>query len=230
MEGRVDVAKVGVILSGCGVFDGSEIHEAVCLLLVLDQSGADVVCMAPNKLSADVIDHWAQKPMAEKRNVLVESARIARGKVVDLAQVDPADFDAFILPGGFGAAKNLCDFAMSAENCRVDPQVARVLRGAQSLGKPIGLACIAPVIAARLFGETLKPSLTIGHDSATAGKIDAMGARHRAVDATDVVVDEQNRLVTTPCYMEAKRISEAFDSIQKMVAKVLEMVQQPVRV
>jgi enhancing lycopene biosynthesis protein 2 len=221
------MARVGVILSGCGVFDGSEIHEAVSTLLALDQAGAEAVCMAPNKPAADVIDHLAKKPTGEKRNVLVESARIARGSIVDLATVKAADFDAFILPGGFGAAKNLSDFAAAGENCKVDPEVARVLRSSQSAGKPIGLACIAPVIAAQLFGKDLKPTLTIGHDSGTANKINAMGAKHQATDVDDIAVDEAHRIVTTPCYMEAQRIRDVYAGIEKLVAKVLELAAEP---
>ncbi len=221
------MAKVGVILSGCGVFDGSEIHEAVCTLLALDQAGAEVVCMAPNKPAADVIDHFAKKPTQERRNVLVESARIARGAIVDLATVKETDFDAFILPGGFGAAKNLSDFASTGENCQVDWEVARVLRAAQSAGKPIGLACIAPVIAAQLFGKELKPTLTIGHDAGTAAKINAMGAKHQATDVDDIAVDEVHRIVTTPCYMEAQRIRDVYTGMEKLVAKVLELAAEP---
>jgi enhancing lycopene biosynthesis protein 2 len=221
------MAKVGVILSGCGVFDGSEIHETVCALLALDQAGAEVVCMAPNKPAAEVIDHLAKKPVGEKRNVLVESARIARGAIVDLATVKVTDFDAFILPGGFGAAKNLSDFAFIGENCKVDEDVARVLRAAQSAGKPIGLACIAPVIAAQLFGKELKPTLTIGHDPSTAAKINAMGAKHQATDVEEIAVDETHRIVTTSCYMEAQRIRDVYAGMEKLVAKVLELAAEP---
>lgn len=224
------MAKVGVILSGCGVFDGSEIHEAVCTLLALDQQNATVTCMAPNKTASDCIDHLHKKPTGEKRNVLVESARIARGEIVDLAEVDANQFDAFILPGGFGAAKNLSDFAFMGENCHVDPQVARVLRDAQQQGKPIGLACIAPVIAAKLFGKDLHPALTIGLDETTAEKMTAMGAKHQPVDVSQVIVDEAHRIVTTPCYMEARRITEVYTGIEKLVGKVLELVNQPAAV
>jgi enhancing lycopene biosynthesis protein 2 len=222
------MVKVGVILSGCGVYDGSEIHEAVCTLLALDQHNAEATCLAPNKLSMDVVDHLAQKPMAEKRNVLVESARIARGKILDLANVRGSDFDAWILPGGFGAAKNLCDFAIAGEKCSVDPDVARVLNEARSAGKPIGLACIAPVIAAQLFGQEFHPAMTIGHDPGTAEKINAMGAKHISKDVDQIAVDETHRLVTTPCYMEAKRIRDVYTGIEKLVGKVLELASTPV--
>lgn len=224
------MAKVGVILSGCGVFDGTEIHEAVCVLLALDQRGAKVQCMAPRKHSRDVIDHLAKKPQEEIRDVLVESARIARGDVIELAKVKGGEYDAFILPGGFGAAKNLCSFAADGENCAVDPDVARVLQEAHRAGKPLGFACIAPVIAARIFGESNAAAVTIGHDEETASKIEMMGARHIECDADDIVVDETNKIVSTPCYMEAKSIGQVYSGASKLVDKVLELAKHPATV
>lgn len=223
------MVKVGVILSGCGVFDGSEIHEAVCILLALDQRGAKIQCMAPNK-SAAVVNHLAKSPGAGERNVLEESARIARGEVIDLAKVMVADYDAFIFPGGFGAAKNLCTFATEGENCSVDPHVAKLLQEAHQAGKPIGLACIAPVIAAKVFGKTVRPTVTIGHDKGTATKIEAMGAVHAAHDVDEIAIDKKNRIVTTPCYMEAQRISEIYVGADKLVEAVLAMVAHPASV
>lgn len=221
--------KVGVILSGCGVFDGSEIHEAVLALLCLDEQGAEVQCIAPRK-PLDVIHHATKKPTGEKRDVFEESARIARGDLVDLAKVKAEDFDAFVLPGGFGAAKNLSTFATEGENCSVDPQLARLLQDAHRLGKPIGLACIAPVIAAKVFGKSVRPRLTIGRDASTAVKIEQMGARHESRDVQDVAVDEKNRIVTTPCYMEAKSIREVRAGMDKLVEEVLRLSREPAAV
>ncbi len=219
------MTKVGVILSGCGVFDGSEIHEAVSVLLSLDRHGAEVQCLAPNT-QLDTIDHLTQEPTGEKRSVLVESARIARGDVTDLANVNGADFDAIVLPGGFGAAKNLCTFAMEGAECSVDPETERVLREAMAAGRPIGFACIAPAIGAKVFGDK-HPALTIGHDAGTAGGLEAMGAAHVACDTTDIVVDEAKRIVSTPAYMEGKRIRDVYEGIDKMIARVLEFAQAP---
>lgn len=212
--------RVLVILSGSGVYDGSEIHEAVCILLHLDRHGAEVTCAAPDIDQLHVIDHLRGEPTDERRNALVESARIARGHAVDLASLRGADFDAVVLPGGFGAAKNLCDFAVNAERCTVNEQVERVLREAHGAGRPIGLACIAPVIAARLFPTV---TVTIGTDESTAAAIGAMGATHasRAPDA--ICTDEANRIVTTPAYMSAHRISEVYAGIGKMIDAVMEM-------
>ena len=138
------MAKVGVLLSGCGVFDGSEIHEAVLTLLTLDRAGAEIVCMAPNMDQAHVINHLTQEVMNEKRNVLVESARIARGEIKDLQEVQAPDIDALIIPGGFGAAKNLSDFAFKGTAATVHPEVERLLNDMVAAGKPVGAICIAP--------------------------------------------------------------------------------------
>ena len=154
--------KVGVVLSGCGVYDGAEIHESVLTLLALDRAGAEAVCLAPDVAQRHVVNHLTGQPAeGETRNVLVEAARIARGKVRSLAGFDAGTLDALVLPGGFGAAKNLCDFAFRGADCEVHPEVARVVRAVHAAGKPVGAVCIAPVILARLLGAE-SPQLTIG--------------------------------------------------------------------
>lgn len=220
------MAKIGVILSGCGVQDGSEIQEAVLLLLAIDRAGAEAVCFAPDKAQADVVDHLAGKATGEKRNVLVEAARIARGKIRPLREARAKDLAAAALPGGFGAAKNLCTFATEGPDCSVDAEVARFLKEMRAAGKPIGAACIAPVILARLFGEQ-KPTLTIGDDAGTAKAIEAMGGRHQNAPVTGVVVDRERRLVTTPCYMYPARVSEIAEGMDKLVKAVLELARTP---
>ncbi|MBI4678026.1 MAG: isoprenoid biosynthesis glyoxalase ElbB [Elusimicrobia bacterium] len=214
--------KIGIILSGCGVKDGSEIHEATLLLLAIDKAGATALCFAPDKDQADVVDHVTGKAAREKRNVLVESARIARGEIRDLREAKTDELDAVILPGGFGAAKNLCSFAEEGAQCQVDPEVARVLRGMRQAGKPIGAACIAPVLLARLFGSD-KPVLTIGSDPGTARAVESMGARHEVALVTGVSVDPALRLATTPCYMLATRISQIAEGMENLVKAVLEL-------
>lgn len=214
------MAKVGVILSGCGVMDGSEIHEAVLVLLSLSQRGATYQCMAPDKPVA-AINHVTKKPEKEPRNVFAEAARIARGEIVKLSEVTGDQYDAFILPGGFGAAKNLCTFAAEGSGCETDPDVERVLQEAHQARKPLGFACISPVIAAKVFGSE-KPKLTIGRDDETAAGITAMGAEHVTCDVKDIVADETHRIVSTPAYMEAKNLTELHVGIDKLVAQVLE--------
>ena len=216
--------NVGVVLSGCGVYDGSEIHEAVLTLLALDRAGADIKCLAPDITQMHVIDHLEGHEVAhEKRSVLIESARIARGNIDALAGCDVGELDAVILPGGFGAAKNLCDFAVNGINLSVDPVVNDFLIECNEAGKPLGFICIAPVIAAKVFGSK-KPVLTIGDDPDTASAIENLGAKHKDCPADDCIVDKRNKIVTTPAYMLAGSIREAADGIEKLVEEVLALV------
>ncbi|MEX0876068.1 MAG: isoprenoid biosynthesis glyoxalase ElbB [Phycisphaerales bacterium] len=212
------MAKVGVILSGCGVFDGSEIQEASATLISLAQHGIEYQCMAPDK-DFEVIDHTNQQKTGEKRNVLTEAARIARGEIIDVKGVKGGDYDAFFLPGGFGAAKNLCTFAEQGPDCSVDAEVERVLREANDAGKPIGFICIAPAIGAKVFGgEGVK--LTIGHDKGTAAGIGKMGAKHVEADAEGIVVDDEHNIVSTPAYMEAKNPAQVYAGINALVENI----------
>ena len=213
--------KIAVILSGCGVFDGAEIHESVLTLLAIDQAGASYQCVAPDIDQAHVIDHLAGSPAeTETRNVLRESARIARGEIKALSEIDPTDFDAIALPGGFGAAKNLCNFAFDASNLTVDTTLENFLLRAHELGKPIGFACIAPAIAAKLFGpHGLR--FTIGTDAETASALAQWGGKHIDCPVDEIVVDESLNIVTTPAYMLAQRISEANAGLGKMVDALL---------
>lgn len=212
--------QIAVVLSGCGVFDGSEIHEAVLTLLALDQADAEARCFAPDMPQAHVVDHVAGAPTAEEtRNVLVESARIARGAITPLARAQAAQLDAIILPGGFGAAKNLSTFAVDGPGCTIQPDLARLLREMHAAGKPIGMACIAPVIGAKLFGA----AVTIGNDPGTGEAIRAMGGTAVERPPTGVQVDETHRLVTTPAYMYPSSIGEVATGITRMVQSVLGM-------
>ena len=215
--------KIGVLLSGCGVMDGSEIHEATLTLYFLDKQGAESVCMAPDKDQLDVVNHKTSASTAEKRNILLEAARIARGKIVDVKAVQADDIDAIIIPGGFGAAKNLCTFAKDGPDCQVDEDVARLLQELHRRKKPIGALCIAPALIARLFGKEQSVELTIGTDPGTASAMEKMGAKHIKAKVDEIVVDGKNKIVTTPCYMMAQSIKEVGVGAEKMVAKILEM-------
>ncbi|MEO0036633.1 MAG: isoprenoid biosynthesis protein with amidotransferase-like domain, partial [Pseudomonadota bacterium] len=185
--------RFAVILSGCGVFDGSEIHEAVLTLLAIDRLGGRYRCYAPDRPQMHVVNHLSgQVAPGESRNVLVESARIARGQIADLATFDPAETDALILPGGFGAAKNLSSFATEGAACTVDPGVERAVRAMVAAGKPVGALCIAPAVLARILGDGVE--LTIGEDPATAAAIEAAGARHCVAGRAEVVVDRARKV------------------------------------
>lgn len=215
--------KVAVILSGCGVYDGAEIHESVITLLRLDQRGAQVQCFAPNIAQLHVIDHLTGKEMPESRNVLVESARIARGRQ-DIREADVEDFDALIVPGGFGAAKNLPNFAIEGAGCTVQPEVLALAEAFAEAGKPVGLLCISPALAAKIYGPGV--TCTIGNDSDTAAAMNKMGATHEDCAVTDIIEDKARKLVTTPAYMLAKSISEAASGINKLVDRVLELTHE----
>jgi enhancing lycopene biosynthesis protein 2 len=218
------MAKVGVVLSGCGVFDGSEIYESVITLLALDRAGAEVIVAAPD-VELEVVDHFTGNATGEKRNVLVESARIVRGQVKALARLGADEIDALIFPGGFGAAKNLCDFAVKGAEATAIPEVSRIVRDVHAAGKPIGAICIAPAILASAFEGELEATLTIGNDAGTAEALQAKGAKHADCPVGEFVVDEANKLVTTPAYMLAERVSEAADGIEKLVAEVLRLAE-----
>lgn len=214
--------KVGVVFSGAGHLDGSELHEAVLTLLALDRAGAEIVCMAPRGQQRHVVNHVTGLATIEKRNMLTEAARIARGKIEDIAAVQGAYLDALILPGGYGVTKNLCDYATKGPECEVHPEVARLLKEMLLRGKPIGAVCIASILVARIAqSRKKKVTVTIGNDPATAKDIEKLGCIHQPCTAANVVVDQQNKVVSTPAYMLPIRISEAAAGIEKLVKEVL---------
>lgn len=215
--------KIGVVLSGCGVRDGSEIHESVFALLAIDSQGCEAVCMAPD-IDFPVTSHLTMQETGEKRNILMEAARIARGNIRDMKGVRAADLDAIIFPGGFGAAKNLCDFAMKGAAATVNPEVERLLKEMATAGKPIGAICIAPVIIATVLGREYAATLTIGTDAATAAEIAKTGAIHQECTVTGVAVDAKNKIVSTPAYMLATRISEVQEGIHNCVKELVKLM------
>lgn len=215
--------KVGVVLCGCGVYDGSEIHEVVLTLLAIDRAGAEAVCFAPDKEQLHVINHLNGEVTGDKRNVLAESARITRGKIQPLSSADPQQLDALIVPGGFGAAKNLSDFATRGADCEIDKELKILTREIHKKNKPIGFICIAPAMLPKLLDTSVR--LTIGNDMGTAQAIEAMGGVHVECPVDDIVVDVAHKVVTTPAYMLANSISEAASGIEKLVARVLELAE-----
>lgn len=210
--------KFAIILSGCGVYDGSEIHEAVMTMLAIDRAGAKYDIFAPDINQHHVINHTTGQEMPETRNVLVESARIARGKIEPLKKMDIRNYDGIVLPGGFGVAKNLCNYAFEQENMTVLPEIEKIIKEAVSLKKPIGALCISPVLLAKILP---KSSLTIGNDSQTIEHIGKMGAKHKSVDTQEVVVDEDYKIFTAPCYMLDSKISDIAESADKVIRKMM---------
>jgi enhancing lycopene biosynthesis protein 2 len=214
--------KIGVVLAGCGYLDGAEIHEATLTLLALDRLGAEVIVMAPNKEQAHVVDHQKSEPVegASARNVFDESARISRGNLHELGSINADELDALILPGGFGAAKNLCDFAFKGADMTVNDTLAALIQKVHGAGKPLGFMCIAPAIAAKVLGEA-KPKLTIGNDPETAAALNSFGAEHVDCPVDEIVVDERLKIVSTPAYMLGPSIAPVAKGIDKLVDKVV---------
>ncbi len=213
--------KVAVILSGCGVYDGSEIHEAVLTLLHIQKAGGSYHCFAPDMEQMHTINHLTGEEMQPNRNVLIEAARIARGDIKPITELNVADFDAVILPGGFGAAKNLSDFAVKGSKANIQKEVLAVCKSFASARKPAGYICITPALIPLVYDS---PSLaTIGNDEETASAVTAMGGEHVNCAVDCIIIDEANKVVSTPAYMLAESILEADAGISKLVNQVLNM-------
>lgn len=212
--------KIAVVLAGNGVFDGAEIHEATLTLLAIAKQGAVYQCFAPNVNQAHVVNHMTGEEMPETRNVLIEAARIARGDIKDLAEYNPADFDAIVFPGGFGAAKNLCTFAFDGPDCKVNEDAEKAIKATVEAKKPVGALCISPALIAKVLG---KVTLTIGQDESTADAIESLGASHVKTTHGEIVVDEAVKVVSTPCYMLDANITQIAAGAENVVAKLLEL-------
>lgn len=215
--------KVAVILSGCGFLDGAEIHESVLTLLHLHKNQAEPFCFAPDLLQTQVNNHVTKKTVAEERNILVESARIARCEISSLEKLQAKDYDAVIFPGGFGAALNLCDFAKAGADCSVNPLVEKVILDFHNQKKPMGFLCIAPALAARVLGEH-GVQLTIGTDADTMAALKKMGAKPKACQVDEICVDETLKVVSTPAYMLGQNPFEVEAGIASVIAKILEWI------
>lgn len=215
--------KIGVILSGCGIYDGSEVQEVVLTLLSIDNAGASSVCLAPDMEQYHVIDHRTGEVMAgQQRNVLIESARVTRGKIIDLKQIDDLDLDALIIPGGYGAAKNLCDYALKGTDFDVIPDVARTVRNFHMAGKPLGFICVAPIIAAKLLGPE-HVELTIGNNRQSVADLKSLGAKNVNAGVEEIVVCAKNKVVSTAAYMIGPSIGKVAKGIDALVRKVIEL-------
>jgi enhancing lycopene biosynthesis protein 2 len=217
--------KFAVVLAGCGVYDGSEIHEATMALYAIMKNGGTYEIFAPDIPQHHVINHLTGEEMNESRNVLIESARIARGKIRAITEFNAGEFDALVFPGGFGVAKNLSGFAFDSENYQVDPEIARVVRDMVKSKKPVGALCISPVLLARIIE---KPVLTIGDDPETASAIEKMGAIHKTSGHGDVVVDPDYKFVTSPCYMLDANILQISEGADATIKEILKILSRPV--
>jgi enhancing lycopene biosynthesis protein 2 len=212
--------KIAVVLAGNGVYDGAEIHEATLTLLAIARHGAQYQCFAPDINQAHVVNHLTGKEMAETRNILVEAARIARGKIKPLSAYNASEFDAIIFPGGFGVAKNLCTFAIEGIKCSVNPDVEKAIRSTIVSEKPLGALCISPVLIAKVLGDV---EITIGQDEETAKAIETFGGIHKKTSHGEIVVDKKYKIVTSPCYMLDATIDQIADGTENVVRKILEL-------
>lgn len=215
--------KFAIVLSGCGVFDGAEIHEATMTMLAISSNGGTYDIFAPDVRQHHVINHITGEEMDETRNVLIESARIARGKIAALDSYLPENYDALVFPGGFGVAKNLCTYAFDGTDCRVDRVVERAVIETHRAGKPIGALCISPVLITRILGEV---DVTIGSDEATASDIEEMGGIHIAAGNGEVIIDTANKIVTNPCYMIDASIADIAAGTDNLVKSVIELINE----
>ncbi|MDR0218391.1 MAG: isoprenoid biosynthesis glyoxalase ElbB [Enterobacteriaceae bacterium] len=215
--------SVAVILSGCGVYDGSEIHESVLTMLSLSRLGAKMSFFSPDESQHHVINHLNGEEKKEARHIMEESARITRGNVRSLSEIDVDALDALIVPGGFGVAKNLCNFAFKGSECKINKDLLSVVRLMHKKGKPMGFMCIAPVMVPKILDKSIK--VTVGNDPETVAQIEKMGGVHIECPVDDIVVDFKNKIVTTPAYMLAQSLSEAEIGIDKLVRKIWEMIE-----
>ncbi|NCB06593.1 MAG: isoprenoid biosynthesis protein ElbB [Bacteroidia bacterium] len=213
--------RIAVVLAGCGVYDGAEIHEATLTLLAISRQGALYQCFAPDVDQAHVVNHLTGAEMAETRNVLVESARIARGNIKPLSEYNANNFDAILFPGGFGVAKNLCSFAFDGVDCSVNPEVKNAIRSTVVAEKPVGALCISPVLIAKVLGDV---EVTIGDDEGTAAAVVSMGGIHVNTSHGEIIYDPKYKLVTTPCYMLDATISQIADGAENVVEKIMELI------
>ena len=212
--------KIAVILSGCGTRDGSEIHESTLSLLALDMNGCKYQCFAPDRNQTETVNHFTQKQENEKRNMLAEAARIARCDIKPLSAINAADYDALWIPGGLGAAKNLCSYFYEGENMKVDSEVEAAIKAFNKSGKPIVALCIAPVIVAKVLGA----NVTSGKDAGTAAKIEAMGGKNTVCNFDEIAYDAEKRVITAPCYMLDASISQIWLGIKKAADKLVELI------
>ena len=214
--------QIGILLSGCGNMDGSEIHEATLTLLFVDQAGARATCMAPDMPMKETMDHPRGEVTGESRNVLTEAGRIARGAIVPITDIQVEELDALIIPGGAGPVKNLSDYAEKGKELTLRDDVTQLIRAFHDAGKPIGAICIAPVVLAKALADK-KPVVTIGNDEATAANIESFGAEHQVQPVGGICIDEKNRLVTTPAYMIGPGISDIAKGIERLVKAVIRL-------
>ena len=223
--------KIGVLLSGCGVYDGAEIQEAVLTLLAIEEAGYEAVCISINDKQHHVINHLSGEEMSESRNMMVEAARISRGNIKEISEITPADIDALVIPGGFGSAKNFSDWAFKGPDCKIRPDVKLLLVNLINIGKPIIALCVSPVVLAKALEDSgIQLNLTIGSSNAPSpyeilgfiSGINSVGAKTEEKTISEILVDKENKVITAPCYMMNASILEVRKNIKQAIEALKE--------
>lgn len=218
--------KIGVLLSGCGVYDGAEIQEAVFTLLAIDEIGAEAICIAIDEPQYHVINHLTGEEMKESRNMLIEAARIARGNIREISTVTPSEIDALVIPGGFGSAKNFTTWAFSGPDGTINPKVKLLIVNMINIGKPIAALCVSPVVVAKAMQDSsVKPLMTIGSDKEPSpydikgfsSGLEAVGSRTEMKTIHEIEIDKENKIISAPCYMMDASISEVRKNIRSAI-------------
>jgi enhancing lycopene biosynthesis protein 2 len=218
--------RIGVLISGCGVYDGAEIQEVVLTLLAIEEMGAEAVCISIDEPQHHVVNHLTGEELPESRNMMIEAARISRGKVSEIGQIAPSDIDGLVIPGGFGSAKNFTDWAFRGPEGIINPKVKLLIVNMINIGKPIAALCVSPVVVAKaLEGSSLNPSLTIGSDkeaspydiSSFSVGLEQTGATIAMKSVREILVDTENKIITAPCYMMDASITDVRKNIRSAV-------------
>lgn len=225
--------KIGVLLSGCGVYDGAEVQEAVLTLLAIEEIGAEAVCIGVNEPQFHVINHISGEEMGETRNMMVEASRISRGNITEISQISPADLDALVIPGGFGSAKNFTSWAFHGPQSEINPKVKLLIVNMINVGKPIVALCVSPVVVAKaLEGSSIKADVTIGTDQEDSpydikefsDGIEQTGALTEMKSIREIQVDTTNKIITAPCYMMDANILDVRKNIRSAIEALNELV------
>ncbi len=224
--------KFGILLSGCGVYDGAEIQEATMAMLAIKEAGHEYQCISLNKEQHHVINHLTGEEIDQRRNMMVESARIARGEVVEVKNISPADIDALVIPGGFGSAKNFSKWAFLGPEGEIDAEIKLLIVNMVNVGKPVCALCVSPVVVAKaLEGSGISANMTLGSDQESSpydiagfnGGIEAVGAKAEMKTIKEILVDETNKIVTAPCYMMDANILEIRNNVKQAIEATISL-------
>jgi enhancing lycopene biosynthesis protein 2 len=225
--------KIGVLLSGCGVYDGAEIHESVLTLLAIEEAGAKAVCLSVNKNQHHVVNHLTGEEMLENRNMIIESARIARGAVHDISTYDISQVDALVIPGGFGSAKNFSTWAFDGPTGTILPEIKHLIQKFISNKKPIAALCVSPVVLALAMGDSeLHPTMTLGSDQekspydiqAFSAGMERKGVQTEMKTIREISVDETLNIVSAPCYMMEASVLEIRTNISQAIQALIKLI------